>query len=174
MILPPKSECCSPPFHLHLSFKPSPTRKPAARIRFPIPTTRKLSWLGFKGRSLRVSPLLSSSAPHLPPHDATEEFKVELGRLLALLPEEMRSRVSEHPELHDLIEVVMDLGRKPLARFPSGDFVLSDHPISMEDILHATAQVCWFSAWRTTFQLYLQFSLFFLVIILCCFAASIK
>ncbi|KAG6395568.1 hypothetical protein SASPL_141688 [Salvia splendens] len=138
MILPPKSKCCSLPFRLHLSFKPSPTRKTAARIRFPIPTTRKLSWLGFKGRSLKVSPLLSSSAP---PLDATEEFKVELGRLLALLPEEMRRRVSEHPELHDLIEVVMDLGRKPLARFPSGDFVLSDHPISMEDILHATAQV---------------------------------
>ncbi|KAL1537931.1 protein SEEDLING PLASTID DEVELOPMENT 1-like [Salvia divinorum] len=144
MILPPKSKCCSLPLHLNLSFKPSPTRKTAARMRFPVPTTRKLSWLGFKGRSLRASPLLSSSVPHFPPHDATgsaEEFKVELGRLLALLPEEMRRRVSQHPELHDLIEVVMDLGRKPLARFPSGDFVLSDHPISMEDILHATAQV---------------------------------
>nr|DAD31448.1 TPA_asm: hypothetical protein HUJ06_010299 [Nelumbo nucifera] len=43
----------------------------------------------------------------------------------------MRRRVSEHPELHRLIEVVMDLGRKPLARFPSGDFVLSDHPITV-------------------------------------------
>ncbi|XP_047957947.1 protein SEEDLING PLASTID DEVELOPMENT 1 [Salvia hispanica] len=141
MILPPKSKCCALPLHLHLSFKPSPTRKTAARIRFPIPTTRKLSLPGLKGRSLTVS---SSSAPHLQPNDETdsaEEFKVELGRLLALLPEEMRHRVSEHPELHDLIEVVMDLGRKPLARFPSGDFVLSDNPISMEDILHATAQV---------------------------------
>lgn len=49
--------------------------------------------------------------------------------------------MSEHPELHQLIEVVMDLGRKPLARFPSGDFVLSDFPITVQDIEHATSQV---------------------------------
>ncbi|KAL0306565.1 UNVERIFIED_CONTAM: protein SEEDLING PLASTID DEVELOPMENT 1 [Sesamum radiatum] len=53
----------------------------------------------------------------------------------------MRRRVSEHPEYSDLIEVVMDLGRKPLARFPTGDFVLSDHPITMDDIQHATSLV---------------------------------
>nr|GLL16517.1 uncharacterized protein ycf45 [Ipomoea trifida] len=70
-----------------------------------------------------------------------DDFEVELGRLLALLPEEMRRGVGEHPELHHLIEVVMDLGRKPLARFPSGDFVLSDHPITMQDLEHATSQV---------------------------------
>ncbi|CAJ2677230.1 unnamed protein product [Trifolium pratense] len=70
-----------------------------------------------------------------------DESDVELGRLLSLLPEEMRRRVSEHPELHMLIEVVMDLGRKPLARFPSGDFVISEYPITVQDIQHATAQV---------------------------------
>ncbi|XP_011082742.1 uncharacterized protein ycf45 isoform X2 [Sesamum indicum] len=70
-----------------------------------------------------------------------EDFSVELGRLLALLPEDMRRRVSEHPEYSDLIEVVMDLGRKPLARFPTGDFMLSDHPITMDDIQHATSLV---------------------------------
>lgn len=66
---------------------------------------------------------------------------MELGRLLALLPEEMRRRVSDHPELPQLIEVVMDLGRKPLARFPTGDFVISEYPITVQDIEHATAQV---------------------------------
>lgn len=70
-----------------------------------------------------------------------DDFDVELGRLLALLPEEMRRRVSELPELHQLIEVVMDLGRKPLARFPSGDFVISDYPITLQDIELATSQV---------------------------------
>jgi stage III sporulation protein SpoIIIAA len=70
-----------------------------------------------------------------------DESDVELGRLLSLLPEEMRRRVSEHPELQMLIEVVMDLGRKPLARFPSGDFVISEYPITVQDIQHATAQV---------------------------------
>lgn len=66
---------------------------------------------------------------------------MELGQLLALLPEEMRKRVNEHPELQQLIEVVLDLGRKPLARFPSGDFVLSSDPITVQDIEHATCQV---------------------------------
>ncbi|OIT30342.1 PREDICTED: uncharacterized protein ycf45 [Nicotiana attenuata] len=70
-----------------------------------------------------------------------DEFEVELGRLLTLLPEEMRRSVSEHPEFCYLIEVVMDLGRKPLARFPSGDFILSDHPITLDDLQHATSKV---------------------------------
>ncbi|XP_059277166.1 protein SEEDLING PLASTID DEVELOPMENT 1 isoform X2 [Lycium ferocissimum] len=70
-----------------------------------------------------------------------DDFEVELGRLLALLPEEMRRGVSEHPEFSNLIEVVMDLGRKPLARFPSGDFILSDHPITLDDLQQATSQV---------------------------------
>lgn len=83
----------------------------------------------------------SSLNPPDGPSPEDDDFEVELGRLLALLPEEMRRRVVEHPELHQLIEVVMDLGRKPLARFPSGDFVLSDLPITAEDLEHATSQV---------------------------------
>ncbi|XP_050247767.1 protein SEEDLING PLASTID DEVELOPMENT 1 isoform X3 [Quercus robur] len=91
-------------------------------------------------KSLLGSSSFDSSAPPSFYDDDGDDFDVELGRLLALLPEEMRRRVSEHPELHQLIEVVMDLGRKPLARFPSGDFVLSDLPIMTEDIQHATSQ----------------------------------
>ncbi|KAM1001190.1 hypothetical protein FF1_007733 [Malus domestica] len=84
---------------------------------------------------------LCSSSSSCSASQEGEDFDVELGRLLALLPEEMRRRVSEHPELHQLIEVVMDLGRKPLARFPSGDFVLSELPITLQDLEQATSQV---------------------------------
>ncbi|KAG9129931.1 hypothetical protein Leryth_007054 [Lithospermum erythrorhizon] len=70
-----------------------------------------------------------------------DDFDMELARLLELLPEDMRRGVNGHPEFRYLIEVVMDLGRKPLARFPSGDFVLSDNVINMDDIEKATAQV---------------------------------
>nr|XP_019704453.2 uncharacterized protein ycf45 isoform X2 [Elaeis guineensis] len=73
-------------------------------------------------------------------------FDEELRRLLVLLPEEMRRRVENHPELCHLVEIVMDLGRRPLARFPSGDFFLSDLPISAEDLHHATSQVGDFAA----------------------------
>lgn len=92
---------------------------------------------GYPKSSLGSSSLNSSARPS--PED--DDFDDELGCLLGLLSEEMRRRVSEHPELHQLIEVVMDLGRRPLARFPSGDFVLSDLPITAEDLEHATSQV---------------------------------
>ncbi|KAG0450739.1 hypothetical protein HPP92_026538 [Vanilla planifolia] len=74
------------------------------------------------------------------------EFDDELARLLVLLPEDMRRRVEGHSELRYLVEVVMDLGRSPLARFPSGDFVLSERAITDEDIQYATSQVGDFAA----------------------------
>ncbi|KAK3128431.1 hypothetical protein QOZ80_6BG0461530 [Eleusine coracana subsp. coracana] len=70
----------------------------------------------------------------------------ELRRMLELLPVELRRRVEGHPELPALVEVVMDLGRPPLARFPSGDFLLSHRPISFDDLRHATSQVGDFGA----------------------------
>ncbi|XP_052179093.1 protein SEEDLING PLASTID DEVELOPMENT 1 [Diospyros lotus] len=85
---------------------------------------------------------LGSSCSNSPvPFSPEDDIDVELGRLLALLPSEMCRRISEHSELHQLIEVVMDLGREPLARFPSGDFVLSDHPITVDDLGRATSMV---------------------------------
>ncbi|KAL3652609.1 hypothetical protein CASFOL_002290 [Castilleja foliolosa] len=132
-----------PLLHFQLKTNPYPTRIPSslhshAHVRGPV------SWPCYQTRIFKVSPLQLSSPPRFSAYDAasiTEDFNVELGRLLSLLPENMRQRASEHPELRDLIEVVMDLGRKPLARFPSGDFLLSDHPITLEDIQHATSQV---------------------------------
>ncbi|KAL5736463.1 hypothetical protein ACOSP7_030857 [Xanthoceras sorbifolium] len=98
----------------------------------PVWFTRKVS--GFPSKF----PVSSNSAVS---SSLNDDVDVELGHLLALLPEEMQRSVSEHPELYQLIEVVMDLGRKPLARFPSGDFVISDSPITVQDLEHATAQV---------------------------------
>ena len=104
------------------------------RKTFPFSLQCPKTFSGYPTSSLCCSPSTSCSS-------SEDEFDFELGRLLALLPEEMRQRVWEHPELHQLIEVVMDLGRKPLARFPSGDFVLSDSPISVQDLEFATSQV---------------------------------
>ncbi|KAH9623994.1 hypothetical protein KSS87_007011 [Heliosperma pusillum] len=65
----------------------------------------------------------------------------ELGRMLGLLPEEMRRRIKNHQDVGELIEVVLDLGRRPLARFPSGDFELSDSLVTLQDLEFATSQV---------------------------------
>lgn len=69
----------------------------------------------------------------------------ELEMFLELLPLRMRSELYEHEEIGALIEVVMDLGRKPLARFPSGDWVISEQPIKLDDLRHAISKVGEFS-----------------------------
>ena len=65
----------------------------------------------------------------------------ELEKLLALLPSHIRKRIEEHPEFSQLVEIVLDLGRRPVARFPSGDFVLSEEIITSGDLQKAISLV---------------------------------
>ncbi|KAL5989563.1 hypothetical protein ACLOJK_010456 [Asimina triloba] len=140
-LLPSKS----PMFHLPLQ------NPPAATSRHILPNFRSLSNPNpsFIPKSPVVTRPISCSGTSACPSandDDGEDFDVELGRLLALLPDQMRRKVSEHPERRHLIEIVMDLGRPPLARFPYGDFLLSDQPIASADLEYATAQVGDFAA----------------------------
>ncbi|XP_074564516.1 protein SEEDLING PLASTID DEVELOPMENT 1 [Curcuma longa] len=113
----------APPFSLRL--------RPPSLLPFP-------GALSLLPRRLRLLTSISS----LPCGDAVDDsFDEELRRLLVLLPLEMRRRVVAHPELRHLVEIVMDLGRRPIARFPSGDFFLADHPTSSQDLHHAISQV---------------------------------
>ncbi|KAG2501552.1 hypothetical protein HYH03_000059 [Edaphochlamys debaryana] len=65
----------------------------------------------------------------------------ELMKLVALLPASVRSALEEHPRMLELLEVVMDLGRPPVARFPSGDVKLAPAAITAEDLEYAIRQV---------------------------------
>jgi stage III sporulation protein AA len=58
----------------------------------------------------------------------------DLGELLQVLPPQVRERLLEFEQLFDLIEVVMDLGRPPEARFPQEFYYLSEEPVSQVDI----------------------------------------
>lgn len=69
----------------------------------------------------------------------------ELNLFLELVPLRMRNELYGHQEIGDLIEIVMDLGRVPLARFPSGDWVISEQPVKLEDLEHAISKVGDFS-----------------------------
>ncbi|KAJ4978550.1 hypothetical protein NE237_009330 [Protea cynaroides] len=69
----------------------------------------------------------------------------ELELFVELVPLRMRKELLRHSEIGDLIEVVMDLGRKPLARFPSGDWVMSEQPVKLEDLRYAVSKVGEFS-----------------------------
>ncbi|VYS50880.1 unnamed protein product [Arabidopsis thaliana] len=83
----------------------------------------------------------SPSSVAVPELEDEDHFDDELRRLLALVPEEIRQTLKEHPEISELIEIVLDLGRKPLARFPSGDFVISDDAVRVKDLEFAVSQV---------------------------------
>ncbi len=43
----------------------------------------------------------------------------DLNKLLSIVPDEIRQNLQQHPQRDSLIEIVMDLGRLPEARFPS-------------------------------------------------------
>jgi stage III sporulation protein SpoIIIAA len=62
-------------------------------------------------------------------------------QLLDIFPLPIRQALVRLPRLADIIEVVLDLGRPPEARF-EGDFVyLSDHAVTEEDIAHIASRV---------------------------------
>ena len=65
----------------------------------------------------------------------------DLDAFLAALPPQIRNHLAEDPEIHDLVEVVMDLGRPPEARFPHRETVLSPQEVTEEDIKYVTSRV---------------------------------
>lgn len=68
-----------------------------------------------------------------------------LEQLLDILPETLRSHLQQHPQRSVMIEVVMDLGRQPEARFPGQAEYLSTEPISREDLDYCIQRVSHFS-----------------------------
>ena len=61
--------------------------------------------------------------------------------LYAVLPTQIRRAVEEQPDPEDLLEVVLDLGRPPEARFAGSDVHLGCADVSREDLDHVTARV---------------------------------
>jgi len=69
----------------------------------------------------------------------------DLNQLLDILPESIRTPLEQQEQLGSLVEVVMDLGRIPEARFPEGAKYLSDLPVSRNDLNYCIARVGEFS-----------------------------
>ncbi|NCJ07094.1 AAA family ATPase [Synechococcales cyanobacterium C] len=69
----------------------------------------------------------------------------DLDTLLAILPETLRSQLLAHPQRTQLIEVVLDLGRYPEARFPKQADFLAQVPITREDLDYCIQRVGHFS-----------------------------
>jgi len=65
----------------------------------------------------------------------------ELEQLINLLPPAIASALLAHAQKLELVEVVLDLGRVPLARFGGADVALSDAPLTHDDIARALSNV---------------------------------
>ncbi len=64
----------------------------------------------------------------------SREITDDLELLLKVMPPHIREALHREAEIKNLIEVVMDLGRQPEARFPSRALYLSEQPIAREDL----------------------------------------
>ena len=58
----------------------------------------------------------------------------DLGRLLALLPERLQVALAAPQRREDLLEVVLDLGRLPAARYPDRSEDLGGQPVTSDDL----------------------------------------
>jgi stage III sporulation protein SpoIIIAA len=76
----------------------------------------------------------------------TLQITDDLDSLLNILPERIRLALQREDRLADLIEVVLDLGRLPEARFGTGEIYLSETEITLEDLQQAIAKVGDFGA----------------------------
>ncbi|OUC14872.1 MAG: single-stranded DNA-binding protein [Alkalinema sp. CACIAM 70d] len=65
----------------------------------------------------------------------------DLDKLLDILPPDLRATLQAHPQKNLLVEVVMDLGRQPEARFPGKAEYLSDRLITLEDLQESIQRV---------------------------------
>ena len=72
---------------------------------------------------------------------AQELVQEEMERLLDILPPRVQGILVGHDNLADLLEVVLDLGRLPEARFPDGDVILDDREVSRDDLDYLMTQI---------------------------------
>ena len=63
-----------------------------------------------------------------------DAVRKELDLLLDVLPERVSKALRQREDLEELLEVVLDLGREPEARFVSGDAPLSSQEVDADDL----------------------------------------
>ncbi len=69
----------------------------------------------------------------------------ELDALLNVLPPHIRQALLQRPDNSELLEVVLDLGRLPEARYPKGEIILNDREVTESDIEYIVSRIGSFS-----------------------------
>src|SRR3954468_6059815 len=74
---------------------------------------------------------------HVVGRPTTDDLKL----LLEVMPPAVRATVEAHPRRDELIELVLDLGRQPEARFPDTGELLSEAPVTREEIAYVVERI---------------------------------
>lgn len=69
----------------------------------------------------------------------------DLNKLLENLPFFIKNRLEKHPQKEKIVEIIIDLGRRPEVRFPTGPEYLSQKLISWQDLEYITKRISKFS-----------------------------
>ena len=92
----------------------------------------------------RAGRILSPAKVALTPH-VSETDTGELELLLQAMPEAVSESIRSQPDHRELVEIVLDLGRRPLARFPSGEVELGAWEVDDSTLGHIVSAVGDFS-----------------------------
>lgn len=80
----------------------------------------------------------------LPPQ--MQKITDDLDKLLDVMPPRIRHALEKHPKKESLIEIVLDLGRQPEARFSEGSEYISEELVTREDLAYCVSRVGHFSS----------------------------
>ena len=72
---------------------------------------------------------------------AEDLVQKELGQLLDILPQRVADTLRARDDVDEVLEVILDLGRVPEARIPSGDIALDDQDVTREDLENLVARL---------------------------------
>ncbi len=95
-----------------------------------------------------IMPYGSSTRPGYPADQSSDEraagemeISDDLEVLLAALPPHIYDTLAAADDRRDLLEIIMDLGRKPEARYRGREIILSDRDVTEEDIQHVVSHI---------------------------------
>ena len=76
----------------------------------------------------------------------TQRITDDLEAMLAVFPPEVAQGVQSRDNFDNLLEVILDLGRNPSARFTTGEVELLDEPVTHDDLKYVTDRIGDFDA----------------------------
>jgi len=96
---------------------------------------------------IHTTDLSPAGLPALPEQSIEPALEItdDLPQLFEILPLEIRQVLDQHPQRDRLVEIVLDLGRRPEARFPGSAEYLSETVVSRADLDYCIERVGLFS-----------------------------